>query len=88
MALTKSLFETKPNFEGELELADAYWRVTEFQGNKNQISFTVSVSADSSSEVVQVNRYAFAPVLDGGNFIKQAYLHLKSLPEFSDAVDC
>ena len=26
--------------------------------------------------------------LDGPNPIKQAYLHLKTLPEFSGAVDC
>jgi len=26
--------------------------------------------------------------LEGHNPIKQAYLHLKSLPEFADAVDC
>jgi hypothetical protein len=27
-------------------------------------------------------------VIDGRNPISQAYLHLKSLPEFADAVDC
>ena len=27
-------------------------------------------------------------VLDGPNPIKQAYLHLKTLPEFADAIDC
>jgi hypothetical protein len=32
--------------------------------------------------------YKFAPNLDGANFIKQAYEHLKTLPEFSGATDC
>lgn len=27
-------------------------------------------------------------ILDGPNPIEQAYLHLKSLPEFADATDC
>jgi hypothetical protein len=30
----------------------------------------------------------FIPDMEGGNFIKQAYLYLKTLPEFADAVDC
>jgi hypothetical protein len=28
------------------------------------------------------------PSLDGDNSIRQAYLHLKTLPEFANAVDC
>ncbi len=30
----------------------------------------------------------FAPELDRENFIKQAYEHLKTLPEFEGAEDC
>jgi hypothetical protein len=33
-------------------------------------------------------QFVFAPNLDGPNFIKQAYEHLKTLPEFDGAVDC
>ena len=35
-----------------------------------------------------VETRGFVVNLDGPNPIKQAYLYLKSLPEFSDAVDC
>ena len=31
--------------------------------------------------------YQFTPKMDGDNFIKQAYLHLKTLPEFDGAQD-
>ena len=32
--------------------------------------------------------YSCAYDLDGANPIRQAYLHLKTLPEFADATDC
>lgn len=32
--------------------------------------------------------YKFTPKMDSDNFIKQAYEHLKTLPEFAEAVDC
>jgi hypothetical protein len=35
-----------------------------------------------------MNNYEFQVNLNGDNFIKQAYLHLKTLLEFADAVDC
>jgi hypothetical protein len=30
----------------------------------------------------------FVPDLDGQNFIAQAYVHFKALPQFANAVDC
>ena len=38
--------------------------------------------------ILQTESYTFAPKLDGENFIKQAYEHLKTLEEFKDAIDC
>lgn len=32
--------------------------------------------------------FDFSVDLEGPNPIKQAYLHLKTLPEFADAIDC
>jgi hypothetical protein len=32
--------------------------------------------------------YSCAYDLDGANPIRQAYLHLKTLPEFANATDC
>jgi hypothetical protein len=32
--------------------------------------------------------YTIGYTLDGDNPVRQAYLHLKTLPEFANAVDC
>ena len=88
MALTKTLIETKDNFTGKLIKEDAYWQVETLTGTKAEFSFTVSVSACASSPTLAVVRYTFVPKIDGPNFFQQAYEYLKTLPEFSDAVDC
>ena len=61
---------------------------------------SVSSTKDNATAFVQFNdiehnnyyifdkKYNFNIDLEGGNPIKQAYLHLKTLPEFVDAVDC
>ena len=46
-----------------------------------KVSFTKDIKLAERS-------YSFSANLDGPNFIKQAYLYLKTLPEFSDATDC
>lgn len=65
----------------------AVCKVTTIRGNKNELEFDVS----HSNEINTFHRsYFFQPsVADGSpNFIKQAYLYLKTLPEFSGAEDC
>ena len=42
----------------------------------------------SGAEVTGQRAYEFSINLSGENFIAQAYAHLKTLPEFADAVDC
>ena len=71
------------------EAVNAYHRV---EGvallNKTEISFHVrsykEVNAPFFTEQVLSAPYDIA----GDNPIKQAYLHLKTLPEFAGAVDC
>jgi len=54
-----------------------------------EVSFFASTDAAKTAEPVRFDgSYASAYDLSGENPIKQAYLHLKTLPEFSDAVDC
>ena len=65
-----------------------YVKVTSISGNKDLISAAVSFSQEAKSTVVLNQTYQFPLDLEGPNPIKQAYLHLKTLPEFSDAVDC
>jgi hypothetical protein len=65
----------------------AVCKVKSLSGNKEKLSFIVSHIGDDA----QYERaYIFKPSTDEGsqNFIKQAYLYLKTLPEFSGAEDC
>ena len=65
-----------------------YVKVVSIDGNKDFISAVVSFSQEAESTVVLNKTYQFLLDLEGPNPIKQAYLHLKTLPEFADAVDC
>ena len=62
-------------------------KITSISGDKTRLNVTVLHSDDVSR---YERTYGFEPsVADGSaNFIKQAYLHLKTLPEFSGSEDC
>lgn len=65
----------------------AVCKITSISGSKTRLNINVSHIAD----VARFERtYSFEPSVDEGsvNFIKQAYLYLKTLPEFSGAEDC
>ena len=64
---------------------NAYIKVKNVQGGKETVTASVEFSDGQMALQKQV---VFAPDLDGPNFIKQAYEHLKTLPEFDGAVDC
>lgn len=61
-----------------------YIKVTSLRGDKTLIEFSCSFS---DGDTVLFKDYTFAPDLYGPNFIKQAYEHLKTLPEFAGAAD-
>lgn len=65
----------------------AICRVISVTGSKTNLNVNVLFSGD---EMAFERAYSFEPsVLDGSpNFIKQAYLFLKTLPEFTGAEDC
>ena len=65
----------------------AVCKVTAIRGNKTELEFDVLFANDINEFQ---KSYFFQPsVADGSdNFIKQAYLYLKTLPEFSGAEDC
>lgn len=87
MALNKTYQKTETGFSGSLTCQNAYCRVENIFGSKEQISFDVCVY--SGNNLIATDRYKFEPSLDDGsfNFIKQAYLYLKTLPEFANATD-
>lgn len=71
--------------EDELVLMTAYVKVATIEGSKESMQATVSFS---DKRISLFKKYEFTPDLDGENFIKQAYEHLKTLPEFAGATDC
>lgn len=88
MALTKQI-EMVSNFGDTVVFNDAYIKVTEIKGNKNNIICTYVVYMGKEKQTgLTVSTIEFTPNLDGDNFIKQGYEYIKSLPEYSDAIDC
>jgi hypothetical protein len=82
------------DFNG-LEVPGAYCRIHGIQGSKQHISFQLHCYKDQASYqagkgFLREIHYAFVPSVSDGsaNFIKQAYEYLKTLPEFTGALDC
>lgn len=67
---------------------DCYIKVSSIGGDKSKMVFVVAFKATSETDHFASEQFLFTPKLDGENFIAQAYLHLKSLPEFAGAQDC
>jgi hypothetical protein len=84
MALSK----TTTTIHG-FEAVDAYHRVEAVAlPNKNEITFHVRSYSDTDKPFFAEQILTAAYDLDGENPIKQAYDHLKTLPEFAGAIDC
>jgi hypothetical protein len=66
----------------------AYVRVDDVSMTKQRVVASARFYADTQKPPFADHVFAFKYQLDGPNPIKQAYEHLKSLPEFADAVDC
>lgn len=76
--------------ENGLQAPDSYVRVQSVQVI-NKIEACADVVYQSTKEnsiAYQTKIVRFTYVLDGDNPIKQAYKHLKTLPEFAGATDC
>ena len=85
MALLKNV--TRTALGSDVILPNCYIKVDEVSGNKHKVQILVAFIIND--EVVDTTRVSFAPsVADSSdNFIKQAYEHLKTLPEFAGATD-
>lgn len=94
MALLKTIQVTAPatvqTFAGPVSAGDATvtkevrCTITNVISTKDNAEAFVQFSGDGISSIGQ---YDFVPNLDGPNIIKQAYEHLKTLPEFAGAAD-
>jgi hypothetical protein len=82
MALQKTI-----TFKG-ITVSDAYIRIQSFNGNKNLLKFDVATHSQAGEQVLTVLSFEISYDINGTNPIKQAYAHLKTLPEFAGATDC
>jgi hypothetical protein len=88
MAIQKTI-ALQDSFGDSREFSDAYIKVDFIKGNKHRIIADVGYYRNHSDlRQLKTDQFAFDIVVDGDNFIKQAYQFLKTLPEFADAVDC
>ena len=89
MALTTALTLTD-NFGVDVTLSNLYIRINRIEGSKESLIATAGLYQNNGAKLISNSTYIFQPSVAAGsaNFIQQAYLHLKTLPEFADAVDC
>jgi hypothetical protein len=87
MALQISLSLTD-NFQQVIDFADCYVKIGSVLSTKEYSTITYFIYKEKEGSLLQQNVINFLLDFDGPNPIKQAYLHLKTLPEFADAIDC
>ena len=85
MALAKEVIANA--FGREISFPAAYIKVERVHGDKNYITAEVGTFSAKDGERISSEMVAFTHDATGENVIKQAYLHLKTLPEFAGATD-
>lgn len=71
--------------------AEAYARITNIYGNKDQVQYQVSVSASADARALnaqEVAQHAFYCATPDGPLMPALYADLKAKPGFEDAEDC
>lgn len=86
MAFKKTVTKKLPGFTGTLTAKDATWKVDVVTGSKTVMTATLRAYVDG--QIVEEQDISFVPQMDGANSIKQAYEHIRALPDFADAIDC
>lgn len=84
MALSKNL-QTKFG----VEITNVYFRVEGVSIlQKTVLQFILRAYKDKTKSSIEETMMFCEYVLDGENPLKQAYMHIKSLPEYAGVVDC
>ena len=65
----------------------AYCKITNINGDKTAGNVTLECK-DDNYLILKQFEVPFSVEENAPNFVKQAYLHIKSLPDWKDAVDC
>lgn len=87
MALNKAM-KLNDNFGEQISFDETYIKVEDVGGTKENVAATAHIYKAKGGPFLFLFRTNFTPSMEGGNFIKQAYEHLKTLPEFAGATDC
>jgi len=75
-------------YDRSIILPDAYCKICKVSGDKGELHYDINIMDLPEGKSYRVLSYKFVPDMEGKNFILQAYLHAKTLPEFASAVDC
>lgn len=81
----------KKNVYGEDKSYECYAKITYISGDKQSINMNVEHKLFSNQSITMgVLGYKFKPSTEDSseNFIKQGYQYLKTLVEYTDAIDC
>ncbi|MBN8434730.1 hypothetical protein JF536_11545 [Priestia flexa] len=87
MAIVKSIMVDV--FGKELIFERAYYEISQINGSKEYINFTVNIyDNDNKRNLVKQQYYMFTPLItfNSFNIFRQAYEYMMSLPEFEGAI--
>lgn len=87
MAIKKTL-TLVDNFGKNIEFVDTYIKIVFISGSKDLLTAEISILEAKDGKMLKSQSFRFSLDLNGANFIRQAYEHLKTLPEFAGATDC
>jgi hypothetical protein len=72
---------------GEISVDNVYIKVVDVVASKQEGIANLRYFKGKDGNVLKESKFDFPVELDGKNFIAQAYEHIKTLPEFSQAID-
>jgi pyridoxal/pyridoxine/pyridoxamine kinase len=87
MALTQEI-TLKDSFGDDRVFQNAYIKVDQISGNKGLLQVVIGIYKEQGQNKIDAVSTGFFPSLDGKNFIAQAYDHVKTIDNFSNAQDC
>lgn len=77
------------NFQEQITFLNAYIRIEKVLATRVGSTIDVIVFRQKDGQQLARKSYDFSAELEPGeNHLRQAYLHLKTLSDFSDATDC
>ncbi|EHE6924443.1 hypothetical protein J0Q07_001066 [Vibrio cholerae] len=89
MALLKDYAKYIPGISEPVVFKNAYWRLSNIEGDKTSLLVNVEIRESSDADgALGLFAFHFEPDPHGKNYHEQAYDHLKTLKDFSNAIDC